>query len=102
MEGVGTALCRPAWPCRKGYGHQCFEFRLITPARDGTRRVLEASAREGVSRVVITSSTSAAMPAHPNGVIVDERMERSYARIGGLLVVLVVFVSSGVLAAMYA
>ncbi|MET0137417.1 MAG: aldehyde reductase [Sphingobium sp.] len=45
---------------------------VITPAREGTRRVLEASARAGVKRVVITSSTAAAMPADPKGVIADE------------------------------
>ena len=44
------------------------EFRgqdVIRPAREGTRRVLEAAHSAGVRRVVLTSSTSAAMPADP-------------------------------------
>ncbi|MDO7843156.1 SDR family oxidoreductase [Sphingomonas immobilis] len=52
------------------------EFRgtdVITPARAGTRRVLEASARAGVRRVVITSSTAAAMPDRPGDAVIDER-----------------------------
>jgi dihydroflavonol-4-reductase len=39
------------------------EFRnqdIITPAREGTRRVLEAAAKAGVKRVVLTSSAAAA------------------------------------------
>ncbi|WP_375402747.1 NAD-dependent epimerase/dehydratase family protein [uncultured Sphingomonas sp.] len=35
---------------------------VITPAREGTRRVLEAALRAGVKRVVATSSTAAASP----------------------------------------
>lgn len=35
---------------------------LLTPAVQGTRRVLEAAARAGVSRVVVTSSAVAALP----------------------------------------
>ena len=35
---------------------------VIGPAREGTRRVLEASLKAGVRRVVLTSSTAAAMP----------------------------------------
>ena len=35
---------------------------VITPAREGTLRVLEASLKAGVKRVVITSSTAAASP----------------------------------------
>ncbi|GIJ43122.1 dihydroflavonol-4-reductase [Virgisporangium aliadipatigenens] len=45
------------------------EFRgtdVIRPAREGTRRVLEAARRAGVRRVVLTSSTAAAMPARPD------------------------------------
>lgn len=45
---------------------------VITPAREGTRRVLEAAARAGVARVVTTSSTAAAMPAKSDGAVVDE------------------------------
>ncbi|WP_033346348.1 NAD-dependent epimerase/dehydratase family protein [Catenuloplanes japonicus] len=50
------------------------EFRgqdVIRPAREGTRRVLEAARRAGVRRVVLTSSTAAAMPATP-GTLADE------------------------------
>jgi dihydroflavonol-4-reductase len=42
------------------------EFRgqdVIRPAREGTRRVIGAAQRAGVRRVVLTSSTAAAMPA---------------------------------------
>jgi nucleoside-diphosphate-sugar epimerase len=35
---------------------------LIVPARDGTRRVVEAALRAGVGRVVLTSSVAAATP----------------------------------------
>ncbi|MDB5615133.1 MAG: dihydroflavonol-4-reductase, partial [Devosia sp.] len=35
---------------------------LVGPARDGTLRVLRAAERAGVKRVVITSSTVAALP----------------------------------------
>jgi dihydroflavonol-4-reductase len=51
------------------------EFRgqdVITPAREGTRRVLEASLAAGVQRVVMTSSTAAAMPAKGSDVVADE------------------------------
>jgi dihydroflavonol-4-reductase len=40
---------------------------IVTPARAGTRRVLESARRAGVRRVVVTSSTAAAMPAEPGG-----------------------------------
>lgn len=46
---------------------------VITPARSGTRRVLQAAARAGVRRVVMTSSTAAAMPANPDAAVIDER-----------------------------
>lgn len=52
------------------------EFRgqdVIRPAREGTRRVLEAAHRAGVRRVVLTSSTAAAMPAEP-GTPADENV----------------------------
>ncbi|MBL7260108.1 NAD-dependent epimerase/dehydratase family protein [Paractinoplanes lichenicola] len=45
---------------------------ITTPARHGTRRVLQAARRAGVRRVVVTSSTAAAMPAVP-GAPADER-----------------------------
>jgi dihydroflavonol-4-reductase len=40
---------------------------VITPAREGTRRVLEAALAGGVRRVVLTSSTQAATPVDKNG-----------------------------------
>jgi dihydroflavonol-4-reductase len=52
------------------------EFRgqdVITPAREGTLRVLRAARRAAVKRVVITSSTAAAVPpAEAAGVVSDE------------------------------
>jgi nucleoside-diphosphate-sugar epimerase len=36
---------------------------LIVPARDGTRRVVEAALKAGVTRVVLTSSVAAASPS---------------------------------------
>ncbi|GAA3029643.1 aldehyde reductase [Streptosporangium longisporum] len=50
------------------------EFRgqdVVRPAREGTRRILQAAHRAGVRRVVLTSSTAAAMPAEP-GAPADE------------------------------
>jgi dihydroflavonol-4-reductase len=44
---------------------------VIRPARDGTRRVLEAAVRAGTKRVVITSSASAAIP-RVRGAVADE------------------------------
>ncbi|WP_433606635.1 NAD-dependent epimerase/dehydratase family protein [Dactylosporangium sp. CA-139114] len=44
---------------------------ITTPAREGTRRVLQAARRAGVRRVVLTSSTAAAIPAVP-GAPADE------------------------------
>ena len=38
---------------------------LVSPAREGTLRVLRAAASAGVRRVVVTSSTAAAQPAIP-------------------------------------
>ncbi len=54
---------------------QVGEFRdqdVITPAREGTLRVLGAAAKAGVRRTVITSSTRAAQPRKPSAVPVDE------------------------------
>jgi dihydroflavonol-4-reductase len=51
------------------------EFRgqdVIRPAREGTRRVLEAAAKAGVKRVVLTSGTAAAMPKQRSGAVADE------------------------------
>ena len=47
---------------------------LVPPARDGTLRVLRASTKAGVKRVVLTSSGSAALPAGSTdtGVKADE------------------------------
>jgi nucleoside-diphosphate-sugar epimerase len=44
---------------------------VVTPARAGTKRVLEAAARASVRRVVLTSSTVTALPNDP-AQIVDE------------------------------
>jgi dihydroflavonol-4-reductase len=51
------------------------EFRgqdVIRPAREGTRRVLQAARKAGVKRVVITSSTAAAMPPKGGTATADE------------------------------
>ena len=51
------------------------EFRgqdVILPAREGTRRVLEAARQAGVKRVVVTSSTAAAMTPKGSGRVADE------------------------------
>jgi dihydroflavonol-4-reductase len=45
---------------------------LITPARAGTRRVLEVAWRAGVRRVVLTSSAAAALPAIGESGVIDE------------------------------
>lgn len=42
------------------------ENELIKPAVEGTRRVLSAAARNGVKRVVLTSSTAAVADGHNN------------------------------------
>ncbi|ONI71733.1 hypothetical protein BWI15_16430 [Kribbella sp. ALI-6-A] len=44
---------------------------LITSAREGTRRVLTAAARNGVQRVVFTSSGATARPDDPAGVAIE-------------------------------
>lgn len=41
------------------------EAELVTPARDGTLRVLRAATRAGVARVVVTSSVAAVVAGHP-------------------------------------
>jgi dihydroflavonol-4-reductase len=51
------------------------EFRgqdVICPAREGTRRVLSAALAAGAKRVVLTSSTSAAMAKHHTVTTIDE------------------------------
>jgi dihydroflavonol-4-reductase len=45
---------------------------LIRPAREGTRRVLEAANKAGVKRVVMTSSSSAAAPPRGSTGVSDE------------------------------
>lgn len=46
---------------------------LLTPARDGTLRVLRAATRAGVKRVVMTSSLAAATPSRrEEGKVADE------------------------------
>jgi len=44
----------------------------VRPAREGVLRVLQASARAGVKRVVVTSSSAAASPADPAAGPADE------------------------------
>jgi dihydroflavonol-4-reductase len=45
---------------------------VITPAREGTSRVMRAARAAAVKRVVITSSTAAAMPADRSGAVVAD------------------------------
>ena len=45
---------------------------LLRPAREGTRRVLDAAAHAGVKRVVVTSSLLAALPADARKTQLDE------------------------------
>jgi dihydroflavonol-4-reductase len=45
---------------------------IITPAREGTRRVMAAAGRAGVRRVVLTSSAMAAMPAPGSAAPIHE------------------------------
>jgi dihydroflavonol-4-reductase len=45
---------------------------VIRPAREGVRRVLQAALNAGVKRVVLTSSTAAAMLKQGNRIKVDE------------------------------
>ncbi|WP_029105588.1 NAD-dependent epimerase/dehydratase family protein [Mycobacterium sp. 360MFTsu5.1] len=47
---------------------------MLTPARDGTTRVLEAAAAEGVSRVVVTSSSASATPDRGESGVFDETL----------------------------
>jgi dihydroflavonol-4-reductase len=46
---------------------------LLTPAREGTKRVLEAAADAGVKRVVLTSSALAALPPLGSSAPIDEK-----------------------------
>ena len=45
---------------------------LVTPARDGSLRVLRAAAKAGVKRVVMTSAAAAARPPHGSDTVGDE------------------------------
>jgi dihydroflavonol-4-reductase len=47
---------------------------IIAPAREGTRRVLEAAARAGVKRVLLTSSGVAALPPVGKNITINETM----------------------------
>lgn len=47
---------------------------ILTPAREGTRRVLEAAASAGVRRVVLTSSGVAALPPLGRAAPIDETL----------------------------
>jgi len=48
------------------------ENEVIIPARDGTLRVLKAAAKQGVKRVVMTSSTAAIIYGNDRNQIFDE------------------------------
>ena len=48
------------------------EDDLIRPAREGTQRVLDAAAKAGVKRVVLTSSLLAALPSDAKKMALDE------------------------------
>ena len=50
---------------------------LVTPAREGTLRLLKAAAHAGVRRVVITSSTVAAQPPTAAGQSTPEKVDES-------------------------
>jgi dihydroflavonol-4-reductase len=70
MRGT-THVIHPASPMPAG------EFKgkdLLTPAREGTRRVLEAATDAGVRRVVLTSSALAALPSLESSAAIDERL----------------------------
>ena len=45
---------------------------LLTPARDGTLRVLKAAVKAGVKRVVMTSAAATARPPRESGKVSDE------------------------------
>lgn len=45
---------------------------ILTPAREGTRRVLESATKAGVRRVVLTSSGLAALPPLGDSGVIDE------------------------------
>lgn len=47
---------------------------MLTPAHDGTRRVLEAAAAAGVVRAVVTSSVAAATPDRGESGVFDETL----------------------------
>jgi dihydroflavonol-4-reductase len=68
MEGT-THVIHPASPMPAG------EFKgkdLLTPARAGTKRVLQAATDAGVKRVVLTSSALAALPSLESSASIDE------------------------------
>jgi dihydroflavonol-4-reductase len=56
---------------------------IITPAREGTRRVLEAASQASVRRVVLTSSAAAALPPLDEPMTINETLwtERPKKRI---------------------
>jgi dihydroflavonol-4-reductase len=58
------------------------ESELITPAVDGTRRVITAAQRAGVRRVVLTSSTVAMISGRPSGRYGPDTWSDTSARIG--------------------
>ena len=67
-DGVGHVVhVASPMPVREYKGQD-----LITPAREGTRRVLQAAHRAGVRHVVMTSSTAAAIPPASRKLPSDE------------------------------
>lgn len=68
MEGAGHVIhVASPMPVREYKGQD-----LVTPAREGTRRVLQAAQRAGVRHVVMTSSVVAATPAVTGEAPTDE------------------------------
>ena len=68
MDGAGAVIhVASPMPVREYRGQD-----LERPAREGTRRVLEAARRAGVKRVVLTSSTAAASPRKFGAAPADE------------------------------
>jgi len=58
------------------------ENELITPAVEGTRRVIEAAQRAGVRRLVLTSSTVAMITGKPSGRYGPDAWSDASANIG--------------------
>jgi dihydroflavonol-4-reductase len=61
------------------------ENDLITPAVEGTKRVLEAAKQAKIKRVVLTSSTAAIMAGNGSGKFGPEKWSNLNAKIGAYL-----------------